>query len=426
MRVWLVNPNEQVPTDGEHIRLGRMGHVAEELVARGHDVLWWHSTFRHALRKQRAAHDTEIKVRSNYRVRFLRSPGYRNSISLGRFWNNVQLAQRFARQAAEQTPPDLILSSLPLVELSYESVRYGETHGVPVVVDLRDMWPDMFLFHAPRWARPAGRLALAPLFRKARYACAHARALTGHTAEFVRWGLGVAGRSQTSRDRDFPHGYPKPVLTDAQWQQATDFWLRQGLKVESNIPMICFFGSIGHVLDLEPVVQAARTLGRERDVRFVFCGTGSKLDSLRRLVHKVPNVILPGWVGVPEIQWLLRRSTAGLAPWKATPDYEATISNKVIEYWSAGVPVLTSLTRGVLVDALGRHDCGVSYGNDAGRLHRAISQLVDQPERRQRMSDNAARLFEERFNAVKVYRDMVDHLEFIGAESTTSISRRVA
>jgi glycosyltransferase involved in cell wall biosynthesis len=144
------------------------------------------------------------------------------------------------------------------------------------------------------------------------------------------------------------------------------------------------------------------------------------------LARDVPNVILTGWVGVPEIQWLLRRSIAGLAPWKPTPDYEATISNKVIEYWSAGVPVLTSLTRGVLVDVIARNDCGVSYGNDAGRLHQAISKLLEQPEQRKKMSHNAAKLFEERFDAARVYREMADYLELIVADSTRLVAQRAA
>jgi glycosyltransferase involved in cell wall biosynthesis len=426
MRVWLINPNEQVPSDGENVRLARMGLIAEELVRRGHDVLWWHSTFHHTSRTQRAARNAEVTICPNYRVRFLRSPGYRNSLSIGRLRHNRQLGREFFRQVAGLKRPELILSSLPVVELSYEAVRYGKSNGVPVVVDLRDMWPDMFLFHIPPWARGMGRLALAPLFRKARYACAHASALTGHTAEFVRWGLRVAGRTQTARDRDFPHGYPRPVMTDVQRARAAEFWRQFGLTDDSNAAVICFFGTIGHVLDLEPVVAAARAIGPERNVRFVFCGTGSKLDSLRRLAAEVPNVVLPGWVGVPEIQWLLQRSMAGLAPWKATPDYEATISNKVIEYWSAGVPVLTSLSRGALVDLIGRHDCGMSYGNGAGQLRRAIAQLLDRPEQRRQMSQNAARLFAERFDAAKVYGEMVGHLELIAAEKKYPLSQQAA
>jgi glycosyltransferase involved in cell wall biosynthesis len=176
-------------------------------------------------------------------------------------------------------------------------------------------------------------------------------------------------------------------------------------------------------LDLKTVIDAARTLSQERDVRFVLCGTGSQLDSLRQLASDLPNVILPGFVGVPEIQWLLRRSTAGLAPWKPTPDFEATISNKVIEYWSAGVPVLTSLRRGVLVDLLGERDCGMSYSGDSSKLQEVIHKLLDQPKRQKSMSRNALALFGEKFTASKVYGEMADHLERIAAGFPIAVAR---
>jgi hypothetical protein len=141
MRVWLINPNEEVPTDGANIRLRRTGLIAQEFAARGHEVLWWNSTFRHMIREQRVHCGADIQILPNYRIRLLSAAGYGDSISLRRLWHHSQLAARFVEQASTQVPPDLILSAYPLIELSYAAVRYGEKNGVPVVVDLRDMWP---------------------------------------------------------------------------------------------------------------------------------------------------------------------------------------------------------------------------------------------------------------------------------------------
>ena len=40
--------------------------------------------------------------------------------------------------------PDIIVVSLPTIEFSYEACRYGEKNNVPVIVDVRDLWPDSF------------------------------------------------------------------------------------------------------------------------------------------------------------------------------------------------------------------------------------------------------------------------------------------
>ena len=66
--------------------------------------------------------------------------------------------------------PDLILCSYPTIELSVEAVRYGRTHGIPVVLDVRDLWPDIVLDLLPTILRSPGRVALTRLFRAKGYA----------------------------------------------------------------------------------------------------------------------------------------------------------------------------------------------------------------------------------------------------------------
>ena len=41
--------------------------------------------------------------------------------------------------------PDLILCAYPAIELSRAGVQFANKIGVPVVVDIRDLWPDIFV-----------------------------------------------------------------------------------------------------------------------------------------------------------------------------------------------------------------------------------------------------------------------------------------
>lgn len=416
MRVWLINSSEPVPTDPGNVRLRRMGLLADVLVERGHDVLWWTSTFLHSLKRHRCPQSTRVKVRDRYHVQMLHTPAYRRNISLARIRNHRVLGREFARRCPQEPRPDLVLCSFPTLELSAEAVRYGQENGVPVVLDIRDLWPDIFLDYAPRWSRPLARLALRPMFAAARRACAGATAITGHAPAFVDWGLATGRRRRTPLDRHFPYGYQPFVPDEKTTALAEQFWHEHQLSSDPETLVVCFIGQIGHQFDLAAVVEASRRLRGRRRVQFVLCGVGMRLDVLRRLAADCArDVLLPGWVDAPQIWRLLYRADLALAPYVARADFEASLPNKAIEYLSGGLPILTSLSRGTLVDLLTEHNCGLSYGGDPGRLAETIESLADDPERRQRMADNARKLFEERFTARKVYGEMATWLEQIMA-----------
>ena len=71
------------------------------------------------------------------------------------------------------------------------------------------------------------------------------------------------------------------------------------------------------------------------------------------------NVVRPGWIDSDRMSWLLRRTTVGLAPYRSQPDFEANYPNKIVEYLARGLPVVTTLHRGVTADLLTTHGCGI-------------------------------------------------------------------
>jgi glycosyltransferase involved in cell wall biosynthesis len=418
MRVWLINSTETVPTDPGNVRLWRMGILAEMLVSRGHEVVWWTSTFRHSHKNQRFPCDTAVDYADRYRLRFLRAPTYRRNVSVQRLWNHHVLGRKFRRLSGTEPRPDVILCSYPTLELSSEAVRYGTATGVPVILDVRDLWPDIFLDLAPGWARGVSRLALEPLFRKARRAFSGAFAVSGHTPDFVEWGIRCGRRQRTKYDRDFPYGYAVPKIDEAAIAEARTLWQERGVPARPDTTVVCFIGLINYQFELETVIRAARRL-LSHNVQFVLCGTGVRLEDYQKMAADCPNVVFPGWVNAPEIRTLLRMSRLAIAPYVNRADYQASISNKCIEYLSEGLPVLISLPQGIFLDLLRRYHCGACY-NDDKQLADMICELLSLPQRIEEMSRNALQLFTDRFTAGKVYGEMVSHLEEVAAAGRMS------
>jgi glycosyltransferase involved in cell wall biosynthesis len=301
---------------------------------------------------------------------------------------------------------------MPTIDLSRAAVEFAVSRNIPIALDIRDLWPEIFVDLAPMWAQGLARLMLRPLFNDLRWACSRATALTSITPEILKWGVGYAGRPLGDMDRDFPFGYVERTPSEEEFENSNEFFRKQGVGVAPGEFVVCFFGTIGMHFDLETVIQAARMLdGGERPVRFVLCGSGDRLTSYQAMARGLSNVVFPGWVGSSEIWTLMRRSKLGLAPYRNTKDFRSSLPNKTIEYLSAGLPLLSCLT-GVLENLLEGNCCGISYTEgDAASLVRVVESAYDNQSQLETMARNALKLYQTRFTAEAVYTGMMLHLE---------------
>jgi glycosyltransferase involved in cell wall biosynthesis len=412
MLVWLITVGERLPTDGPNERLLRTGTLVKLIVGRGHNVVWWTSAFDHVTKKHRFPYDTYIDVSERYRIWYLYGNAYSKNVSLRRMINHYSIAYKFNKYAQNSPQPDVILCSLPTLELSLAAVEYGNQKKVPVVLDVRDLWPDIFLDLAPKWARGLARLALHAMFQKLRRACSMATAIVGISPGYVNWGVKNAGRSTTELDRDFPLAYISEPPSKTMVMGADGFWRKQQISKGNGEFIICYIGNPGRVLKLEPVFEAARILrGQRRRFRFVICGNHEKY---KNMLDGSNSVLLPGWIDTSEIWTLIRIASVGLLPYTSRRDFEISIPNKVIEYMSAGLPVLSSV-RGELGHFIEKKEAiGMTYDeDDPATLVKCLCDLYDSPELLKKLSGKAYELYKDNFVAENVYNGMIDYLEKI-------------
>jgi len=425
MRVWLLATGEPVPTDAANPRLHRKGMLAEALVSRGHEVVWWTSTVNHAEKCHRFPRDTVVEFGKEYCVRLLHAPLYKANVSLRRVLSHRCIARKFRRFAPGEPPPDVIVCSMPTIELSVAATRYALARRVPLVLDIEDMWPDVVLDLVPSWARGVGRVALSSMYRGMRYASRNATAIIGLTAPYVDWALAYAARPRSALDRNFPMAYKSDPPPEEALASALELWQRHGIEETGHNLVACFFGTMGRFFEIPTVIDAARRLRADgRSIRFVLCGAGDNLARYQEMAADTDNVVFPGWVEAAEIWTLMRMSSVGLAPYLSIPNFTNNLPNKPIEYFSAGLPIISSL-KGVLSDLLERYQCGVTYENErAEQLAEILAALDDDRERLAQLSKNSEKLYVSQFTAEKVFSEMIAHLEHIVA--TTKPKSHVA
>jgi glycosyltransferase involved in cell wall biosynthesis len=405
MHIWIVSNGEPLPLDAGSPRLRRMGMLAQFLQEQNNEVDWFSSTFHHYLKIQRAAADSAVTIAPEYRIQLIHAPGYPDGVSLARVRHQRIMGRQFTRIAGTLPKPDIIVATLAPLPLSDAAVSYGRVHRIPVIIDIRDLWPDIFLERIPGPLQPLGRPYLQIIRRGVGKTLAQASGLWGVTADFLQYGLDLAGRTHRSTDGVFHTSYPRWALEKA----LVDFpkhWASHGLSAADFL--VVFLGSFSRQFILGPVWEAARLLQSHQNIRFVLCGSGPLLAEAQAMAKTLDNITVPGWVNEPAIHSLLATAGAGLAPYASSQNFIRNTPNKFSEYLSADLPVLVNIP-GTMAGLLEEYTAGSRY-RDGGELAQQITRLADDASLRRQQREGAARLYEEHFRADKVLTGMVEHL----------------
>lgn len=416
MKVWLVQRSEPTPHDnaGDQ-RIMRMGILAQMLARAGHQVVWWTSTFDHHNRRHRYKKDMRLPVEAGYDIQYLHGCGYSRNISVARIMDNILVARRFSvLMEQESERPDVIVASIPTAELCLSAVKYARKHGVPVLLDVRDLWPDVFLDLVPNALKPAVHLLSVSMRRKLKSACMGATGIIGLTDAFVDWGVVHAGRSRHDYDRVFPMGYLERKRPATYMDEGRQFWHDFGVGNIRNELNVVFVGTLGTGFDFAPIIQAANLLKQKQlSIKFIICGSGENEHTIKTQAKGLDNVLFPGWVNADQIRALLELADVGLAPYIYRKDFLNSNPNKAAEYLSGGLVIALSLGKGALHDLLSQYECGFSYHNDPDILVHELECLLSNIKKRNKYKLNAHNTFKDYLNADVVYSNLISYLEYL-------------
>lgn len=411
MKIWLITIGEPIPHPSNKLRLHRTGIIADYIKKDNqHELIWWTSSFNHFTKKHEYLADEKIKLSSKSSMYVLKGKGYGRNISIDRITDHNQIARKFELLAKNESIPDIIVSAFPTLGLCEEAIKFGEKYNIPVLIDYRDMWPEVFVELLPRKLRFVGKIGLYQLIRKTNKVFAKATGIIGITNEFLEMGLSKIGRNQNGNDAVFPLGYLDNQFQDAEFQDALSYWGNKGL-VKDTHKKVVFFGTLGYQFDLETVIKAAQSKDCE-NFQFIICGTGDKAGSLQKLSNDNNRIFYPGYISAAQIKALMSISDYGICPYVPKKAFLNSIPGKAIEYFSSGLPILTTLGNGILGKFVEKNQIGQNY--IAGNSHSLISalqklQLIDKKFTNNKITE----IYNSVFKAETVYTAYVKHLELV-------------
>ena len=405
MLVWILQTGEPLHVDADGSRPMRAINLSNKLIEAGHDVVLWSSSFNHQDKAHRSKKYKVIRQNNNLEIRLIPSRGYQKHIGFDRLIDHVQLAWNLKKiLKVEKTIPDVVFIGYPPIETAAVMSRWLKERKVPTLLDVKDLWPSIFVDAFPAILSPIVRILFHPYFYFAKRTIRDVDGISTMSLGFLNWCLSFANKSKSVNDRVVRLTTLNSEANISELSSAELWWSELGVNPDG--PKVFFTGTFSTAFDFNQIYIAAKSIN---SCQFILCGHGPCLDQVKELMRDLPNVIFPGWIDRFQMESLANMSLATLAPYKNVKNFTLNIPNKIVDSLLLGLPILSPLT-GEVESLISNRKVGFTYNNN-NPLASCIQSLVDDDKLQNLMSINAKRLYEEEFEFNKVYGGLVDHLE---------------
>jgi glycosyltransferase involved in cell wall biosynthesis len=310
------------------------------------------------------------------------------------------VARSFIKVANGLEKPDIIIASMPTIELSFAATQYSKKSSRKLIIDVVDLWPDFFKDVLPKFKF----VLIYPYVLYARellkMSLLQASSITGITKSYLDWASEYIKDVQNKEFLVHPLGY-----------QMISRSLQKANYKNKNLRIV-FVGSITRQFDFETIFSAASD-DRIKQIEFIIVGVGDKLHFWKEKTKHLTNVKWRGWLDGSSLNSELREADLGIMPYIKAKHFEKNITNKFSEYIAYGLPILSSI-QGEMGDLILNNFCGNVYQSSEDLINKIINY-----------SGNAELLYLESKNALKLHKSAfnIDELNtefvsFIEREST--------
>ncbi len=400
-------------------------------------------TFDHCVRWARSGHEVTVVtctpncpngvVYPGYSNRLLRQVEQVDGVRVVRVWTHLAPNAGTGRRilnfvsyllsavlASLRLPrPDVVVATSPQFFCGWAGVLVSRLKRVPLVLEIRDIWPESI--EAVGAMRNRRLLRLLEVLERWMYRAA---------AEIVTVGDGYRAKilekvDVTDRISVIMNGVDlkkyAPRGPDVQWLRA---WRLEGKFVCSYI------GTLGMAHGLEVVVEAAKALKRKGrdDIRFCLVGEGAMKSRLAELADREgvgDLVVLTGQLPKEIVPVVLASSHACLIHLKKCQLFETVVPSKVFEAMAMGRPIIMGV-RGPARDIVLQSGAGLEMEPDSAEsLLQAVETLADDRQLLARLGRTARQRVASDFNRDVLATRFLETMERVaGVRATIPLGQR--
>ena len=391
LSILLVKDGEPLPLHSNAKKL-RTSLIASEMLRRGHEVTWFTSTFDHYEKSYHARSDKKISINENYTMELKYCGGYKKNLSLARVLHHWRLSRKLKKYLVKNNDFDLIICSYPPIEAAYEAVKFAKKYKIPIILDVRDKWPDTFVEYFPRKFSWLIKMLTFDMRRKAKFCFSKANQLTSISKYMSDWVLSKVNSNKTScpvyylgtsLDKYSPDTFSNKMINVCEEKEGlVCSWVGKGL---SSFDWDVLFEAIGLV---------------EMNINLNITGKGLLYDALEKK-HKSDKANFLGILDEYHVAELLCSSDVLLLHISSSLSVPS-MCNKFFDYLWAEKPLLVSV-HGEMADLIRSEELGYvfEHGN-AEDLAQGLRYLSNK-DVRDRISKNVKRVYAEKFSISNIY-----------------------
>ncbi len=321
---------------------------------------------------------------------------------LARLCNYLSFAASSLYGLLQSAKPDFLFVESPPLFLTLTAYVYSRLKGVPIILNVADLWPDTII---EMGLVPKG-LATDVLSWLESWSYRQATYITAVTLGIRSSLLSEKGLAQ-QKVLYLPNG----VDTSAFRPQAPDEELKRALGL-SGKKIVLYAGTLGRAHGLENVLKSAELLRHRPEIHFMFLGDGSERPRLQKLQSDMglQNVSFQDFVPISELHRYYSIADCGLASLLNLPLFEGARPSKIFGVLASGKPMMY-FGKGEGARLVEEANAGVVVPpEDSVALARAISELLNDDAHVRELGKNGRRFVEENYEWSKLVGTWVSSL----------------
>jgi putative colanic acid biosynthesis glycosyltransferase WcaI len=341
----------------------------------------------------------------------------------GKTWERIVNYTSFTVSAALRgsflDSPDVVIATSPQLLECLAGLWIATLKGVPLVFEVRDLWPESLTLDADSFLNRRVRTVLTRiselLYCRARHIVVVTPAFKKHIIE--HYNVAPEKISIVMNGVD-----PEIFTPDGETGSAVEKFQLAGKFVVS------FIGVLGNAHGLSTVVHAAARLQETRpDVLIVLVGEGADKSNVQALAAEmgVRNLLFIGQQPRNGIPALIRASSACMVLLKKSDVFKTVIPTKMLEFMACGRPVILGV-EGQARELVEKADCGVCVPpEDSASLAGAIEQLHDDEELRNRLGANGRNYVVTHLSREQTAKDYIELLQRVIGINSVAFEKAV-
>ena len=189
----------------------------------------------------------------------------------------------------------------------------------------------------------------------------------------------------------------------------------KNLGLNKNNFNVVYFGSIGLANDVNYIIDAAKILDYNNNIKFIFIGEGSQKSEIQKRVEnlKLRNIKFFNSMKIYDLVKILPEFDISLVTFKNLPILKTNSPNKLFDSLSAGLPIIVN-SGGWTKDLVEKYHCGY-YVNpeDPSTLVKKIEFLSTNSEVKFKFSNNSYNLALSKYDKNIICKEIMYKIELI-------------